>query len=95
MCDPCMQNTEEIIAKHVVYSNQRIPIQKCSSLRKDAEYAETNEKSIYDFLFFESWSFLYSKCGKFSMNFTYNSKNKNRKCILFRFSLNSAPLINI
>ena len=51
MCDPCMQNTEEIIAKHVVYSNQRIPIQKCSSLRKDAEYAETNEKSIYDFYF--------------------------------------------
>ena len=36
---------------------------------KDAECAKMNEKSIFRYLFFELWSFLYSKYGKFSIYF--------------------------
>ena len=47
---------------------------------KDAECAETNEKSIFDFYF--------SSYGnpKFSMKFHDNSKNKNRKNLKYDFS---------
>ena len=45
----------------------------------DAQCAETNEKLIFRFLFFESWSFLYSKLPIFDEFFDHNSKNKNRK----------------
>ena len=50
---------------------------------KDAECAEANEKSIFLFLVFKIWSFLYSNLVHFSMNFEYkidhNLKNKNCK----------------
>ena len=55
---------------------------------KDKECSVTNEKSIlrfFRFLVFELWSFLYSKCGQFSMNFLDDSKKKNRKyfCLFY------------
>ena len=50
---------------------------------KDAQCAETNEKSILRFLFFQLWSILYSKLIEKWTNFEYkndhNSKTKNRK----------------
>ena len=55
---------------------------------KDAECAETIEKSNFLFLVFEIWSFLYSKLVNFSLLFEYkvdhNSKTKHRK-IDFKF----------
>ena len=50
--------------------------------RKYAQWAETNEKSIFWFLFFEILYFLYSKLVNFSMN----SKNKNFKYRKIDFS---------
>ena len=55
---------------------------------KDAECAETNEKSIFRFcrfLFFELCSFLYSKYGKFMMNFTITQKQMYRNYFFFVF----------
>ena len=60
-----MQNTEEINEKYAVDANlfrqgSTNPKKKSSPwiYMIDAECAETNEKSIFQFLFFESWSFL-------------------------------------
>ena len=58
---------------------------------KDAECAETNEVSIFQFLVFEIWSFLNSKLVNFSMIFEYkidhNSKSqKSENWFLIRFS---------
>ena len=64
---------------------------------KDAESAETNEKSIFqfsDFLVFEIWSFLYSKLVNFFMIFEYkidyNSKIENHKNRKIHFSFVTA-----
>ena len=40
---------------------------------KDAECAETNEQSIFRFLIFEIWSFLYLKLDHFLMDFEKKS----------------------
>ena len=42
---------------------------------KDMKCGETNEKMIFQFLFFELWSYFTQKC-KFLMNFHDNSKTK-------------------
>ena len=55
---------------------------------KDPESAESIEKSNFrslQFLFFELWSFLYSKWPQFRWIFTHNSKNKNRNKMYFVF----------
>ena len=57
---------------------------------KDAEWAESKEKSYFRFLFFKLWSFLVIivlKSPQISMNFLDNSKNKNRNV---NFSFDSA-----
>ena len=54
---------------------------------KDAKCAETNEKPNFRFLFFELWSFLYSKHPNCLMNFYDKSKNRNLK---IDFSFDSA-----
>ena len=43
---------------------------------KDMKCGETNEKIIFQFLFFELWSYFTQKC-KFSMNFHDNSEKKS------------------
>ena len=52
-------------------------------LMEDAQYAETNEKSIFRFLFFELWSILYSKSIEQLTNYEYKnnhiSQTKNQK----------------
>ena len=54
-------------------------------IMKDAKCVESNEKSIFRFLFFElSWKF-HQKLGCFEYNNNHNSKNKNRKLICYSF----------
>ena len=48
---------------------------------KDMKCGETNEKIIFQFLFFELWSYFTQKC-KFSMNFHDNSEKKSYLDIL-------------
>ena len=59
---------------------------------KDMKCGETNEKMIFQFLFFELLSYFTQKC-KFSMNFHNNSKNKNWKIDLSIVSAHCASSI--
>ena len=58
---------------------------------KDAECAESSEKSIFRFLSFRVMVIFVLKSPQFSMNFHDNSKNKNRK---IDFSLDSAHYVS-
>ena len=58
---------------------------------KDAECSEAKEKSNFRFLFFELWSFLYPKYGKFLMNLNDSSK-KNRNIFIFHLFQNVPQL---
>ena len=54
---------------------------------KYGECAETNEKAIFRFLQFLVFEILtfYAQNWQFSMNFYYNSKNKNLKHLKINF----------
>ena len=63
---------------------------------QDAVYSETNEKSnftYFRFLFFELWSFLYSKYGPFSMNFTITREKKNLSEVIFQVIVENSSKI--
>ena len=55
---------------------------------KDMKCGETNEKIIFQFLFFELWSYFTQKC-KFSMNFHDNSEKKIWKLIFLSIQHNA------
>ena len=53
------------------------PLNFYQVLMEDAQYAETNEKSIFRFLFFDlSWKFI-ENWGDFWYKNDHNTKNKN------------------
>ena len=59
---------------------------------KDAEYAETNEKSIFKILRFLvlRYGHFCTQNWQFSMNFHHNSNNKNGKNLKYDFSFDPA-----
>ena len=72
-----------IIFFQIQYIFDNFFFQSVQIYTRDAACAETNEKSIVRFLFFEIWSFLYSKYGQFPMK---NSKHNSNKEYEFFFS---------
>ena len=60
---------------------------------EDVECSEMNEKSIFSFLFFDLWPFLYSKYGQFLMNFHHNLKEKIR-IFFFLFFIHFKMFLN-
>ena len=60
---------------------------------KDAEYAESKEKSNFRFFIFLVMVIFVLKCPQFSMSFHDNMKNKNRKNDLSFVSENCATQI--
>ena len=59
---------------------------------KDAECAETNEKSIFVIFNFSDMAVFVIIIGQFLMNFHHNSKNKNRKIDFSFVSAHSAEI---
>jgi len=53
---------------------------------KDAEYVESNEKSIFQLLFFEFWSFLYSNHPNFRWIFIITWKIWSENWYFIRFN---------
>ena len=72
------------------------PLSFAPIFMKDAECVETNKKLIFRFFrflfyYFPSYGhFCTQNIVNFQWIFTYNSRNKNRKKILYRFSFVSA-----